>query len=1246
MNLRSSLLITSIFIISSCGGGGGGGGGSTPTPPTPPTPPANNAPTFANVGTIAVAENTTAIGTVTATDADGDTLTYSLTGDDTSLITIDSGTGVLSFNTAPDFENPGSASGDNNYSITVVASDGSATGSVGIVVSVTDVDENSAPVITSSNTFTAAENQTAIGTVTATDADGDSITFQVSGSELAITSGGVLTFISPPDYETKSTYTETVTASDGTDSDTQDITVVVTDVDENTSNLDVQIIDEGSVATIWGGESSLFFFDELNGYQSCKSDSCQSVDYSYVDSGSDRGDVLEVRYTSNAGHAGLVVGPTAGVNLSDYSEGSLSFDIKVVNKGTDNLPNGFLVKVESDTQNSGELPVNDISANGQWESIDFPVSALTQSGALNLSNITVPMVFFPSFQTGENLVYQIDNVRYTGIKEGATPPSGPNNGGGGGSGNTGEYEIINYGAGNISTAINIESYKCGSNDAATWIWNAGVVESFISSCNNSTGKPISAPVKVMPQVVEPAASKKIATHRWWGSIPFIGETKIGDPTSVSPAHVSPDPIRARLSTAGVRLMGIPGGFRLAGGLCGNCYPQYAAPEWFTEVFDGIAIANSKHTNMNAYLKDYSDGSVTTLWMSGDTDVMEATFVHGSPYVFFKVFDGNAILKTLREDGGEKGVFYEQGDSLGVWTDVAGNRNNFIITGEGVTTFTNPTSNNISINNSTGEFTVTYIPQSSGIPGDAMSDYFINKSRNVISAVDINYEVDRSDNSVTVTHEYHGKDGNLVNTIIGLHPMHWKFSSNNQTSNYKIRSARGVIKFAERDSFNYTMPYVGVLPSLPTIDNTFEVSKLTQLVKDFVDQGENVWIDRSITNDTYWSGKAYGKVAELIAISKSIGLTEESNRLTNWLKSELEDWFTAETNGELDEERYFVYDDTWDTLLGMEEAYGSHTRLADHHFHYGYFVRAAAEICRTDKSWCGDDKYGPMVELLIRDYAGVDTDDMFPNYRNFDPANGFSWADGKADALQGNNNESTSEAANSYGALILYGLIVDDNDLVNRGIYLHASTSTAYWQYWNNIDGYNGLGDDYDNFINGYPNITTSIIWSSGADFSTWFSPKYAHILGIQGLPSNPLIFHVSQYKDYMMDYIDLGLAESSNKLPSGLQTDDEWRDLWWNLIAMVDGEAAINDYESVSLYENEAGESKAHTYHWIHTFNALGHIQTGTGELTSDHPTAVAFEKNGVTTYVAYNYENNPITVSYSDGKTFTVPANGFKIEN
>ena len=64
------------------------------------------------------------------------------------------------------------------------------------------INDNS-PVFTSSATFSAAENQTAINTVTATDADGDDVTFTVSGSELAITSAGVLTFASAPDYETK-----------------------------------------------------------------------------------------------------------------------------------------------------------------------------------------------------------------------------------------------------------------------------------------------------------------------------------------------------------------------------------------------------------------------------------------------------------------------------------------------------------------------------------------------------------------------------------------------------------------------------------------------------------------------------------------------------------------------------------------------------------------------------------------------------------------------------------------------------------------------------------------------------------------------------------------------------------------------------------------------------------------------------------------------------------------------------------
>ena len=73
----------------------------------------------------------------------------------------------------------------------------------------------------------------------------------------------------------------------------------------------------------------------------------------------------------------------------------------------------------------------------------------------------------------------------------------------------------------------------------------------------------------------------------------------------------------------------------------------------------------------------------------------------------------------------------------------------------------------------------------------------------------------------------------------------------------------------------------------------------------------------------------------------------------------------------------------------------------------------------------------MIELLIRDYAGGRDDPMFPYLRNFDPANGFSWASGNANFVRGNNNESVSEAANAYGAIVLYGLITGRDDLVER-----------------------------------------------------------------------------------------------------------------------------------------------------------------------------------------------------------------------
>jgi endoglucanase Acf2 len=834
-----------------------------------------------------------------------------------------------------------------------------------------------------------------------------------------------------------------------------------------------------------------------------------------------------------------------------------------------------------------------------------------------------------------------------------TDPNGGNSGNGGnGVDAPDDYNTLAYGAGSIGDTIYTSNHRC-KDDYGQWVENAGVIstQSDVQAlgCNQSTGIPTGNITKLYPQLTGPAAEKPTQTHKWWGSISFLGEMTVGDYDDS--AYITPDPISARITNMGVRVGGIPSGLRTTNP--GQYY--YPIGDHAAEVFDGIAVGNSAYSDLEAFTKDYSEGSVTVMWKSGNTDVMEATFVHGSPYVYVKAYEGNLEVRTLRQDGvGEKGTFPAQSNMLGIWTSVAGATNNFLIVGEGSTSFPDlsdsddpMTIGTYGVINSAKEMTLVYLPQlTAGSVSSSMIDQFASLARNKVAAVNIDYAVNRSSNEITVTHSYVNDQGTAVDTFAGLHPLHWKNTSQ-ATSAYQIRSARGTIKFAELSEFSYQIPYVGVLPTMPTINGSFDQATLEGLVTEFVNQGSNTWntsSQGSLYEDTYWSGKNYGKAAELAAIARSIGMQDEANQLINWLKAELSDWFTAEADGELKAKKYFVYDSDWNTLLGFDEAYGSHQRLADHHFHYGYFVRAAAEICRVDLTWCGQDQYGPMIELLIRDYAADKDDPLFPHMRNFDPANGFSWADGQMNFIRGNNNESTSEAATAYGAIILYGMATGNTALTEKGMYLHASTGATFWEYWNNIDGYNNVSADADNFFPGYEHLTTSIIWGDGVDFATWFSGAYAHILGIQGLPSSPLIFHVGIHPEYMEDYVALGLAESSNGKPSGL-IDDQWRDLWWNLWSMTDADAAIADYNTVSSYEPEQGESKAHTYHWIHTFKALGHLAMGTGELTSDHPAAIAFDKDGQRTYVIYNFTDQATTVTYSDGHTVNAAPLGFTID-
>jgi endoglucanase Acf2 len=974
--------------------------------------------------------------------------------------------------------------------------------------------DRTAPVITVNGPLTVNHEQG-----TAYVDQGATATDAVDGSVSVTTSGSV--------GAEAGTYTITYSASDSAGNTATATRTVI--VEAAPADGDLLVFSDGTVDPVW--DRGISAFDAAIEYGVCSNDggaACPSISWELV-ADNDRGDVLQVTHTAAGDIAGLFISTNTPLDVSAYAGGSVVFDIRVIS-GDSNIT----MKLDCVYPcTSNDVALGSKGAAG-WETVEVPFATLV-AGGLDLSRVDTGIVIWATNAT--STVFQVDNIRFTGFDDSVPPPSG-------------DYTITAYGAGSISDTINPASFRCVV-DYGNWVYNAGVVEPAIPACDAATGIPTGTPVPRKPQLTGPAANGPTPTHRWWGSIPFLGEMTVGDADDA--AYITPDPIIARVSNKGIRVMGIPSG--LAPTVDGF---MYAIPDPFNEVFDGVAIGNTSFADMEAYLKNHSDGSVTVEWQSGGQSVMEATFVHGSPYVYVKAYQGEPVIRTLRADGGEKGTFYDQGNSLGIWTSVAGNRNNFLVTGEGNTTFDNITGNEITVSNASNELTLTLLPQTSGTPTDVMTSFFEAMARNVVASVDVDYLVDRSNNGITVTHTYIDSQGAPIETIIGMHPLHWK-NSTQPTSGYQVRSARGVIKFSQTDTFDYRLSSVGVLPALPSFDGTFDQATLRSLVSEFVAQGPTVWNNRT---DTYWAGKNYGKVAELIAIADSIGMDAEATQLLNWLKQELADWFTADTNGSLDAIKYFVYDDEWNTLLGLEESFASHQQLNDHHFHYGYFVRAAAEVCRMDAAWCGAEQYGPMIELLIRDYAGDADDPMFPYLRNFDPANGFSWASGSANFVRGNNNESTSEAANAYGAIVLYGLVTGKDDLVERGIYLHASTAAAYWQYWNNIDGYNNVGADEDNFPAGYDRITTSIIWGDGAVFSTWFSGAFAHILGIQGLPSNPLMLHVSQYADYMADYVALGLSESSNIRPSGLPAD-QWRDLWWNLWAMINADASIADYNTV-----------------------------------------------------------------------------------
>ena len=185
---------------------------------------------------------TTTLYTFRATDPEKGTVTWTAGGTDGSHFTIDE-QGRFSFASAPDYDVPGDTGGDNVYNVTVQArDDASNTSSLDVTVTVTDHIEGVEPTISTRRPpSTYRENGTSvIYTFRATDPQRGTIIWSVTGADsgsFAISESGVLTFNSPPDFESP---------TDGNRDNEYELAVVATDDEGHSDRVDftITVIDD------------------------------------------------------------------------------------------------------------------------------------------------------------------------------------------------------------------------------------------------------------------------------------------------------------------------------------------------------------------------------------------------------------------------------------------------------------------------------------------------------------------------------------------------------------------------------------------------------------------------------------------------------------------------------------------------------------------------------------------------------------------------------------------------------------------------------------------------------------------------------------------------------------------------------------------------------------------------------------------------------------------------------------------
>ena len=276
----------------------------------------------------------------------------------------------------------------------------------------------------------------------------------------------------------------------------------------------------------------------------------------------------------------------------------------------------------------------------------------------------------------------------------------------------------------------------------------------------------------------------------------------------------------------------------------------------------------------------------------------------------------------------------------------------------------------------------------------------------------------------------------------------------------------------------------------------------------------VGVINQINTSTYFGGKNLAKKGRLAVIADELGQWFNTDSIAqdirDTLAAELNHWLNGSSplipansgwlpNPLLYETRYGGMINTIDyNHVGADFGNSIYT---DHHFHYGYFLYAAAAIGKGDSGWLQTNQ--AKIRLLARDVANPGaTDPYFVKNRFIDWYDGHSWAQGLVDAGGlGNNQESTSEATNAWYGLYLLGEVLRDKNMKNTGRLHLACEMRSAQKYWQVSTPDSPYPDSYTDFYKVVGNMYESSINSLVA-FGGPGDPRMVY--GIQQIPTTPI----------------------------------------------------------------------------------------------------------------------------------------------